>query len=650
VLDEDLGRNRFDQLRKAYVANDGEADDSIDESSRFAAFVGPDRTEAVAHWNIMSLFDAATDIESTPVPPPLPKILPNKDADALFLLAQLSADAPRATSPKPHQDAVAPPPSDLQRASSPADILLPLENALASEPGYISEGPQYEQHTRKETPLQPETNAVHHTKESDPPKNETPARSTHRIMDMLNNDAEVPVPKSRGAREQTPVATSSRRFSTTQTTPTERNLPGLESMVYPPPNRASSGFQASSLPPHSAAPVVSPSSNQHAPDWAPKLPSYLTGMSEESLRRRDPLNAIRAMLDVKALAEGRIPRSMRAENPDNARKSAADRERAHIVAPPPSRPLSPTGTHGSQDTAGKDAQRPSAGGYTQSPSTQPLSYTQSPTNAPSHPLSHHGSRTSQDATSSQWGRRRSHSGSQAPQSYANSPPQPYQPEPHRTNAPPHQSSTSAPQLPSISAALPPKPPGPPPSNPINFRFAHYDPAPPRPPVYPSSNAAPYPATSYPPHYGPPPPSRYGGPTSYSGPPSYHSGYVPPPGSFQAPPPPTSAMSPYPPLKIHQYGGQPILPANMAPPPVHSQPPAPYMSQPPSQGGYSPSQQHEMPSRSSSYDQGSSSSRDAQERDRSSESQHRQRRQYRSYHAPGTQFRSYQGPESGRRRG
>ncbi|KAF2688641.1 hypothetical protein K458DRAFT_440215 [Lentithecium fluviatile CBS 122367] len=674
VLDEDILRKRFDQQRKAFVANDEDADDSIEDiSGGFAAFAGPERTEALAHWNIMSLVDAAADVESTPVQPQPPKIISNEHADALSLLASISAD--RAPLLLKQQDETMAPPAELLRAPSPVEPHPPTSAATASELNNVLHEAPYKQYMQKPiTPL-PETNGVHPPAEPRALKNETPARSTHRVMDMLNDDAEVPVSKMRDsrppAREQTPAATPSRRVSMSHGTTTSRNsLPGVDSIVYrqeAQSDRSSIGVQAPSLPLASDAPPSSPSTSRYGSDWTPRMPGYLTGMSEESLRRRDPLNAIRAMLDAKALAEGRVPPSLRLDNPENIRKAAAERERAQMTAPPHSRPFSSSGTHGRQDTTSKDARRPSVGGYTSSPSAPPLSYNQSPITTSAHPPARHGS---QDASSSQWGRDRSHSGSQAPQHYANSSPHAHQAEPSRsdTNPPPHQSpysTTNAPQLPSISSSLPPKPPGPPPN--INYRFAHYDPAPPR-QAYPSPSTAGYLPASYPPQYGQsqPQPPHYGhsGPTSYNGPSAYHSGYVPPPGSFQAPPPPTSAITPYPPLKIHQYGGQPILPASMAPPPPHSQPQPPppsYMSQPPSSATYSPTQQHSMPSRTPSYDQGLNAPRDPRDLrdprdprdpqgDRSSESQGRQRRQYRSYHAPGTQFRSYQGPDSGRRRG
>jgi hypothetical protein len=76
---------------------------------------------------------------------------------------------------------------------------------------------------------------------------------------------------------------------------------------------------------------------------------------------------------------------------------------------------------------------------------------------------------------------------------------------------PYYQSRASPPSPGSWPPLPPKPPAPPTQTPINFRFAQYD------PFQTSTNF-----------------------------------------------PPPSQLSPYPPSKVHQYGGQLILPAGMAP--------------------------------------------------------------------------------------
>jgi hypothetical protein len=123
---------------------------------------------------------------------------------------------------------------------------------------------------------------------------------------------------------------------------------------------------------------------------------------------------------------------------------------------------------------------------------------------------------------------------------------------------------------------PRKPQGPPP---ITYRFAHYDPVPIR-----STYSLSTPLSSQPISHAPPPPSPYG--PGYNHPHSYQSGYVPPPGSFHAPPPPPPNMSPYPPLKVHQDGGQPVLPPNRASPP-RSLPPVAFVGQAAPAPAYTP---------------------------------------------------------------
>jgi hypothetical protein len=160
----------------------------------------------------------------------------------------------------------------------------------------------------------------------------------------------------------------------------------------------------------------------------------------------------------------------------------------------------------------------------------------------------------------------------------------------------------------------------PPSAPIEYGFAHYNPAPPRQPYInvwkaPILEAKPSAAPAGPPKPvqatlpkppGPPPSVPVKLKTSSSRPPHYTPGYsdraptylgnyVQPPGSLQAPPPPPSSIgpAPYPPLKIHQYGSQPILPANMALPPQSVSLQNPYIGlQSGPQVAFSPTQQYE----------------------------------------------------------
>ncbi|PVI02008.1 hypothetical protein DM02DRAFT_627206 [Periconia macrospinosa] len=654
MLEEDMHRKRLNRLREEFVARTEEADDQI-ERLPFAAYNGQDRKEAVSHWNIMSLIDAANNVENAPPPPPpLPAVIPNEQADALFLLASLSADASQGIPPQikeqPKDEPISAPlarqPSPMEAVQSTEEQPLP-ESTTQPKP---VEQPIIQETSQKNSP-RPEPITVQTNIDQPAPKSEAPARSTHRIMDMLNDESESPVKSQPAVCEQPPVVAPLKN--------------GLDNHVhrydplqtYPEPPKI-----VPRLPEHGSW-----STTRTTPSWN----SRYKNMSEETLRKRDPMKSIRAMLDAKALSEGRIPPGSRSDKLENNHKAPMERDRSRDTAPL-ARPFGSTDQSEHSDHSGQDINKAQASSYTASPPAPPLSYNQSPRVAPSYPPPRS---VSQETSSSQWPRDRRLSGSQAPRPsaspYGGSPPQPYHPEPSKavqSHPPPHShySPTTTTQLPSISASLPQKPPGPPPSNPINFRFAHYDPAPQRPSSYPSPSPANYAPAPRPPHHVAPPPYT----SSYNPPTSYHTGYVAPPGSFQAPPPPPpTAHSPYPPLKIHQYGGQPILPANMAPPPHHTQP-APLAfatQQPPQQPTYAPSahqQQQQQPRsihrRTPSYEQAqapnaaSSAPRDTAAPPPPSappETASRQRRQYRSYHTPGTQFRNYQGPaESGRRRG
>ncbi|KAI4926896.1 uncharacterized protein J4E92_006056 [Alternaria infectoria] len=519
-LENDSVRRKFTAARVAFVENDEEADDSIEDvAGGFAKFDGPDRTEAIAHYNIASLADAAIEVERTPTPQPEPKaieVIPNEHAALLMMLADISAHQPRTTAapkpqyhyPDPRQQPPPPPRAttpvikqEFVREKSPEfaqpamPLGLPSQAAHSSPPKVTQVAVDLTQNVSRSEP-----NAAPSTKETEAPAKTTPRLSTHRIMDILNDDQEVPVSRTRESQSSTqqPSTPSMRESSIHPQTPSRSDALRVDAVMNkeePPIDQAL--MDALSGPPQSNPPSSPPSNTQ---SWQhPSVPPQ-TRESDESLRRRDPLQKIRELLDRKA------------------------------------RELAP---------------------------------------------------------------------------------------------------------------------------PINFRFAHYDPAPPRQPYPPQSPS--YPPTSHPPQ-GPPPPSYQ---PAYGSAPSYQGGYIPPPGSFQAPPPPPSSMAPYQPLKIHQYGGQPILPANMAPLPHSGPPPLPFIGQsgPPQQQGppppqhqqqqqqqqqqqaYSPTHPHPPPMQ---YEQREAHSQS--NGDRSSESQSRPRRQYRSYHAPGTQFRSYQGPGEQRRRG
>lgn len=632
-LERESVRRRLDQARTNFVKENVDADDSIEDSpTGFARFTGPDRVEAVAHYNLASLADAALEVQRPPSPQveaPKIQILPNEHASSLMLLAELSAQQLMTNDQQPSR------PKDQQTQQAPYTTLEPSQQHATPEIGpeitrkaspvpVSREQPFLLSQAAHSSTVKAVEPAVLHSQETphvDPkglgesqdagiPKQPTPARlSTHRIMDILNDDREVPVSRIRESQPPAPESgtpswreTVSQHDMQSHSTPVSLENPA--SLEEPPVDQAlMDALEAPATLPSN--PPSSPPSNPQS--WS--RPSVVSSKEpEESLRRRDPLQKIRELLDRKARELGREP-------PDRSQ---------YWRGPSAFKSMSAQSSHERPEVAGYDPQRPSTGLYDASPSAAPG-------------YSSTSRRESKDVSTPHWERDdRRMSGSQAPHQPAASP--------YQTSALPsyhgeHQRPGPTPpshQGPFTSSAgslpLPPKPPGPPPSGPINFRFAHYDPAPPRQPHPPPSPSYPPASTSVPvtpqPQYTP----------AYSGPPVYPGGYVPPPGSFQAPPPPSS-MPAYPPLKIHQYGGQPILPANMAPPP-QAGPPMTFFSQSARPSIFSPPQGQPPPH----YEQREGPA------ERPPEPQSRPRRQYRSYHAPGTQFRTYQGPGERRRGG
>lgn len=670
LLDDELRRALFGGSLRHFILEDEDADDSILEAPTpvgFATFTGPDRAEAIAHQNIKDLIDAANDIENAPVAPPAPAVIPNEQADALFMLASLSADAFRSTvdenAPQPDREApvatvvgnlpsigTAQTMSPVKQPTGPfAAVLNPVSKkpdvVVKPKPAGVTDAIQY---------------AIKPVKDQIAPAKEPPARSTHRVMDMLNNDSDMPPTTSRflpaASVEQTPADVTSHRISASQSaTPSRSGLFGLASIMHQhdvQPERTTQAAPRESMLSRDA--YSSPASMRAYPEPASRRSSSVRQMSLEELRRRDPLHMLRDMLNFKSKPNEKHAASPRSEN-----SIFAPRERAQMTAPfLLSRPFSPSGAADKADQAKETLRASSA--YSASPLTAPLSYQQSPSAAPAYLPR----QSSQDLGTSHWERDRRLSGSQVQQP----PTQPFSASPQSNPVPPHRSPFSAPsapvpaptQLPSISQSLTSKSSSGQSNAPMNFRFAHYDPVPPRPayqnpqPSYPSSSQAPPPAP-------PPPPSQYTPSYNSHNSPSHQGGYVPPPGSFQAPPPPpttsTNASSPYPPLKIHQYGGQPILPANMAPPPPHTQPPSmTFIGQAAPQSAYSPPQHHAAPhqqpqQQNAQYDANAPREQPSERSAEPGSGPARQpRRPYRSYHAPGSQFRPYTGPDSSRRRG
>lgn len=631
-LENDVRRKVFDSVRSIFVEQDEDADDSIDElTGGFARFAGPDRTEAITHYNITSLVDAVHDVERTPSPEirlPEVQVIPNEQATMLMLLADLSTS-------QPAQDAsiiVAGKAVPEDPFQTPQAALLDVQQHLARQPSPppVSGSPLAPKlHVVQKSPERtslPAFGVAQGVSQAGPNGNNVivaeisekpvPARTTHRIMDMLNNDSDVPVSKPRASlpptQDSQPPDTPSRRDNITQhETPSRKDATRLENIVNHPEqtdqehhvdqqlmDALSGPVPPPTEPPSPARPTSMPWQQPSAPKQ-PSVPPLRE--AEESLLRKDPRDAlrkIRELLDRKS-ADGGMGYPDRSHWSDYMKRPEDRREAAPTY----------------------DPQHPSAG-------------LQGASDANGHPSQRRESQ-------SRWDRDRRQSASQPsrPSPFQGSPPQPYHSEPSRPGP------TAAHQSP--YASLPPKPPGPPPSNPVNFRFAHYDPILPpqasRPPYQPPPSN--YPPVSHTPH-PPPPPGPYG----HTYPSPYQHAYVPSlPSPYHAQPPPPPNAAQYPPLKIHQYGGQPILPASMAPPPYsgpvqHNQPAAPSAFSPP-QGQASTTQQQQPPPLQPNPHNEQNDRRDSNFMG----PQSRPRRPYRSYHAPGTQFRTYNGPGGGKGR-
>ncbi|KAF2118713.1 hypothetical protein BDV96DRAFT_610686 [Lophiotrema nucula] len=637
LLEEDEHRDKFSHVLKSFIDRDDDFETgSVQEvPDGFATFTGPDRTEGVAHRGLMSLLDASTAVEQESFLPKESPVVRSEQADALFLLASISADQPPATSEQQKQPYYAAPSqtatpvhqTELQRQVSPFPLTTNSSDAVAADTAKESS-------LRPAVELTPKQNVngllIEHPTEM--PKQVTPARTSHRISDILNNDQDsVPAPAEARTRthERTPSMTPSRRQSISQQpTPSRADPLRLESIMH---NQDQPLIHKRSVP-EETVPSTVKSPTQSTPYWPDR-----SSTADEP--KKNPLVRIREMIE-------------RA----NAEKVEHQRLAAEAV---PERP--------SQQQQGhrQESQGSHRSSYTQSPSMS-RSYLPGPSPRLSSNLAPGPSPNITPALLQ----------GQSPnmpyaQSYAPSPNMPpahsYAPSP---NMAPAQSYTPSPNMAQAQSHGPPAPPAPPapqepprreslnpprnqpaatptaPAKPTNFRFAHYDPAPvnrpypPPPPGWkpPNASAPPSVPTPAPPpqHYpnpynGPPPPPGYGYPSYPPQPPqgytvvAHQPGFVPPPGSFQAPPPP--------PLKVQQYGGTPILPASMAPgaPAPASQGPSTFAQ------GYVgvPVNEHGQPV----YDMPS-----PPRRNRPPTPQPRPRRQYRSYHAPGTQFRTYQGPD------
>src|SRR5690606_28479924 len=151
----------------------------------FASFTGPDRPEALAHYYVASLVDAAEEVERTLLQPEEPKVIPNEQADALFLLASLSADRPPQVLSQNQQDDIVIPsqddtPSkqcDLHNQSSPSAPLTTTSTPMSLETANSTSTkiPKPQDKVAQRTPVQ-ETNGVAVKEDPEVPKDIAPHR------------------------------------------------------------------------------------------------------------------------------------------------------------------------------------------------------------------------------------------------------------------------------------------------------------------------------------------------------------------------------------------------------------------------------------------------------------------------------------------
>ncbi|OCK85300.1 hypothetical protein K432DRAFT_52158 [Lepidopterella palustris CBS 459.81] len=520
-------------------------------------------------------------------------------------------------------------------------------------------------------------------------KTEAPSKSyTNKIIDLLNNDHDDPGPRMRGMRP------SALTYDTAYDTKTSDNA-SIHSNVDPSKHPSLNGSSRASYtdhqvpeeryphpPDHTTAPVsaetvrpqekstptnhfwsnktltrqkgskdISPddktltrakqflgvqssrdeTSQEKTPLLEKSVLSEKDVISENTpLLNNTPFLRIKQMMNRQATPDRTAERATSENTSDSSNARQGSTDKVHM-GPPPSRITIP------HERSASDSHRLSGNQSAVSSTAGTFKLSQSPHDRPPQ----HGRPNSLDhGYRPPWedGRRAS-----APQQHPppvspyGPPPQGYAPDFNGQARPPPQ---SGPQLPPfIQTQQAPPPP------PLSYRWAHYDnqgasrqysaPSPvsgnynrPPPQQGPSTHQSPYPPQ--PPQKPPQHNSPYSGPPSYNTYPPPQQGYQPQPSLQQQQP----TEPQYPPLKYagSQYGGQPILPANMDPrnsqqapygQPTH--PPA-FSQHPPLKPQYehttAPSPQHDQP-----------------------------KRKYRGYMGiAGSEFRSYNGPNTKRRGG
>jgi hypothetical protein len=406
-LEDDGRRRRFNLARAAFVAKDEDADDSIEDATGgFARFAGPNRDEAIAHYNLTSMAEAAVEVERTPTPrieEPKIEVLPNAQAVDLMMLAELSGqqrdmNVHKMTNPFQQNLRSEPQPQAPRVATPPRAQEL---NRQAS-PVYASQSMSFPSQAAHSSPVKPSPMAVHRTQQmpqSEPngiieaSRDTIPTRvSTHRIMDMLNNDSDVPIFRSRESQPpqappQEPSTPSRKSVISQHNTPSHDTVPPLDTGVDDTEHPVDQALM-DALGGRPSQPPSPPATQQpwSRPNVAPAREA------DDAPRRKDPLQKIRELLDRKAREVGREP-------PDRSGYRFGKGSAATFLP----RMSSMQAAQDRQDVAGYDPTRPSAGLYPTSSSSA----------APTYPPAVR--RESQDHGHSHWDHGRRMSGSQAPQ-------------------------------------------------------------------------------------------------------------------------------------------------------------------------------------------------------------------------------------------
>ncbi|KAI9689410.1 MAG: hypothetical protein M1822_010061 [Bathelium mastoideum] len=565
---------------------------------KFATYHGPDREVALATLNVSNLARASQAVEEGHPEPP--KHIENSAATALQALASAAESAPLATKPpkKPVLPPQPPAPLMSQEIITPSrPPNLAPQSSTQEKPGSVYVKWRLESHKK---PRPSQTNGVRSAKK------EATTRSPAKISELLNQEqaedrhAHIVARPSKTSEDDAPLM---------------GQIPPLRQKSPSPPRMPVERRGSTQAGPERGR----RHSTTHHPGQRPNEPATVPigsertqiQMLQEPLRENRPPD--RPMLQPAA----QFPNEPRREY-----YQTPYRERSPERAPmPPPAIQHVSGAHRRTRTSSGSASA-LASPVTPGPAEQ------SPVPGPTWPV-HHGVERSGYAKD----RRSSADSSHQRRPPAAMPPilHPSQPEPNRSQEPGYQARVPSHSYPYASTQPPPNPPPPPfasqyapPPPPPHIhwpqagsstsyvppprRYSGHGPLgpPPPPPNLPPATTQPYPqgyTQTLPPH---PPAPAYTGYTSQPPPPPSLPPPPPPPNYAQAPPPAGAPYQPYPhlapqpqppipPQYTQQFGGTPILPANLDPrhnpnphPPSHPAP-QPHHTAPPPQQSQAPSQ-------------------------------------------------------------